>query len=106
MESTTQFPQLALGTKDGLNESDLFSSESVLNILRMILAGAPLADVLSIIAQLVECRGDGTLCTIWLPDDHGSRLHCASAPSLPDFSAYVGPMFIGPNGASCGTAAY
>jgi formate hydrogenlyase transcriptional activator len=106
MESTTQSPQLAFGTKDGLNESGLFSSKSVLNILRMIFAGAPLAEVLSIIAQLVESRGEGTLCTIWLPDGHGMQLHCVAAPSLPEFSTYVGPMFVGPNGASCGTAAY
>jgi formate hydrogenlyase transcriptional activator len=106
MELTIQSPQQALGTGDGLNELSLFSSESVLNILQMIFTGAPLAEVLSIIARLVESRGDGTLCSIWLPDDHGSQLHCAAAPSLPGFSAHVGPMFVGPNGASCGTAAY
>jgi formate hydrogenlyase transcriptional activator len=105
MESTTQSPQLTF-TKNELNESGLFSSASVLNILRMIVGGAPLAQVLSIIAQLVESRGDDTLCTIWLPDDDGSRLHCVAAPSLPEFSTYVGPMFVGPKGASCGTAAY
>src|SRR5262249_12451048 len=33
-------------------------------------------------------------------------LHCAAAPSLPGFSAHVGPTFVGPKGASCGTAVY
>lgn len=103
MESTTQSPQQIL---DGLNESGLFSSESVLDILRMILAGAPLAEVLTIIAQLVESRGDGTLCTVWLPTDDGRQLHCAAAPSLPGFVAHVGSMVIGPRGGSCGTAVY
>jgi hypothetical protein len=56
MDSTTQSPQQALNTRDGLNESGLFSSELVLNILQMIFAGAPLAEVLSIIARLVESR--------------------------------------------------
>ncbi len=72
----------------------------------MILAGAPLAEVLTIIARLVESRGDGTLCTIWLPDNDGSRLHCAAAPSLTGFIAHVGSMLIGPKGGSCGTAVY
>jgi formate hydrogenlyase transcriptional activator len=81
-------------------------NETVLDILKLILAGSPLSEVLTIIAKLVESRGDGTLCTIWLPDGDGTRLVCAAAPSLPGFSDYVGPMSIGPSGASCGTAVY
>ncbi len=107
MESTKQSPVNAvLRAKDVENESGLFSSESVLNILRLLLAGAPLAEVLTIIAQLVESRGDGTLCTIWLPSDDGRELYCASAPSLPGFITHVGSMQIGPKGGSCGTAVY
>jgi formate hydrogenlyase transcriptional activator len=86
--------------------SGLFSSESVLRILRLILAGAPLGDVLTIIAQLVESQGAGTLCTIWLPQDDGKQLFCAAAPSLPGFIAEAGSMAIGPKGGSCGTAVY
>jgi formate hydrogenlyase transcriptional activator len=88
------------------NESGFFSSESVLNILELILAGSELSEVLAIIARLVESQGTGTLCTIWLPDGDGKRLHCAAAPSLPGFAANVGPTSIGPKGASCGTAVY
>jgi formate hydrogenlyase transcriptional activator len=106
MESTTQSPLLASSAKDASNELRLFSSESVLNILRMIFAGAPLVEVLTIIARLVESRGDGTLCTIWLPDEDGRQLHCAAAPSLTGFSAHVGSMLIGPKGGSCGAAIY
>lgn len=84
----------------------MFSSESVLGILQLIFAGAPLAEVLAIIAQLVESRDDGTLCTIWLPDDSRRQLHCAAAPSLPGFITDVGSMLIGPQGGSCGTAIY
>jgi formate hydrogenlyase transcriptional activator len=62
--------------------------------------------VLTIIAQLVESPGDGTLCTIWLPHDDGKQLHCAAAPSLPGFIADAGSMTIGPQGGSCGTAVY
>ncbi|HXY77442.1 MAG TPA: GAF domain-containing protein, partial [Candidatus Acidoferrales bacterium] len=88
------------------NESGFFSSESVLNILKLILAGSELSQVLTIIAELVESQGNGTLCTIWLPDANGTHLHCAAAPGLPGFAATVGPTFIGPKGASCGTAVY
>jgi formate hydrogenlyase transcriptional activator len=107
MESATPSPaHLVLSKKDAQNESGLFSSESVLNILRLIFAGAPLVEVLTIIAQLVESLGNGTLCTIWLPDDNGRRLHCAAAPSLPGFITHVGSVLIGPKGGSCGTAVY
>ena len=107
METATQSPAQVLSiVKRAQNESGLFSSESVLNILKLILAGSPLSEVLTVIAQLVESQGKGTLCTIWLPDEDGRQLHCAAAPSLPGFSAHVGPMFVGPKGASCGTAVY
>jgi formate hydrogenlyase transcriptional activator len=107
MELMAQSPaHLPLNDKIVQNQAALFSSESVLSILRLILAGAPLAEVLTIIAQLVESRGDGTLCTIWLPNDYGRQLHCAAAPSLPGFITHVGSMLIGPKGGSCGTAVY
>jgi formate hydrogenlyase transcriptional activator len=87
-------------------ESVLFSSESVLNILKLILAGSPLPEVLAVIAQLVESQAQGLSCTIWLPDEDGSYLHCAAAPSLPGFSAHVGRTEVCAKGASCGTAVY
>jgi formate hydrogenlyase transcriptional activator len=93
-------------TKRTENESGFFSSESVLNILKLILAGSELNEVLTIIAQLVEFQGNGTLCTIWLPDAEGKHLHCVAAPSLPGFAANVGRTSVGPKGASCGTAVY
>jgi formate hydrogenlyase transcriptional activator len=106
MESTTQSPPLELSNKGALNELGLGSGGAVLNILKLILAGSPLPEVLTIIAQSVESRGDGTLCTIWLPDDDGKQLHCAAAPSLPGFISETGSMLIGPQGGSCGTAVY
>jgi len=80
--------------------------EAVLDILRLILSGSPLPDLLTIIARLVESQSEGALCTIWLPDDDEKQLRCAAAPSLPGFSTQMGPTLIGPKGASCGTAAY
>src|SRR5580658_4953451 len=88
------------------NESGLFSIESVLNILKLIFTGSPLPEVLRIIARLVESQGDGLSCTIWLLDEDGKYLHCATAPSLPGFVAQIGRTEVCAKGASCGTAVY
>src|SRR5580692_814087 len=107
MKSPTQSPAPDLPKLErAQNEGAFFSSESVLTILKLILAGCELSEVLTIIAGLVESQGDGTLCTIWLPDAGGKHLHCAAAPSLPGFAANVGTMSVGPKSASCGTAVY
>jgi len=107
MERATQSPaQMLSGVEPAQNESGFFSSESVLSILKLIFSGSPLAEVLTIIARLVESQSEGMLCTIWLPDEDGKYLHCAAAPSLPGFSARVGRMEVCPKGASCGTAVY
>src|ERR1700678_2828555 len=88
------------------NDSGFFSSETVLDILQLILAGSELSEVLTVVARLVESQGKGTLCTIWLPDADGKHLYCAAAPSLPGFAAASARTMIGPKGASCGTAVY
>ena len=88
------------------NSEGLFSSDAVLDILNLILAGSELSEVLTVIARLVESQGKATLCTIWLPDGDGKHLYCAAAPSLPGFAGASGKTFIGPKGASCGTAVY
>jgi len=108
MKSATQSSAQHLPTLEQVqnDESGFLSSESVLNILKLILGGSELSEVLTIIAQLVESKGNGTLCTIWLPDADGKHLHCAAAPSLPGFAANVGRMAVCPKGASCGTAVY
>ncbi len=105
MDPATQFSLVDLA-ESSQNELGLFPGASVLGILRLILAGSPLPEVLAIIARLVESQGKNMFCTIWLPDEKGIQLHCVVAPSLPGFSAHVGPMLVGPKGASCGTAVY
>ncbi|MGA2420608.1 MAG: sigma 54-interacting transcriptional regulator [Candidatus Acidiferrum sp.] len=107
MESGTQAPaQILSRVERAQDEPGLFSSAAVLNILKLIFAGAPLPEVLTIIARLVESQGEGLSCTIWLPDEDGKYLHCAVAPSLPGFCAHVGRTEICAKGASCGTAVY
>src|SRR5262245_8122610 len=107
MERARQSPPPVLaGTERPGNDAGLSSGESVLDILKLISAGSPLPEVLTVIAQLVESHAPGRLCTIWLPDEDGTHLYCAAAPSLPDFGARVGPMAICAKGGSCGTAVY
>jgi len=107
MERTTQSPaEVQVRTESEPNELDLLSGKSVLKILKLIFAGTPLPEVLTIIAQLVESQGREMMCTIWLPDEDGKELYCATAPSLPGFPEHVGPTVICPQGASCGTAVY
>src|SRR5580658_4469365 len=107
MERALPFPAKVL-SRDALSEDKLglFSTESVLNLQKLIFAGSPLSEVLANIAQLVESQAEDMSCTIWLPDEDGKELHCAAAPSLPGFIADVGAMAIGPKGGSCGTAIY
>ena len=106
MKSATHPLPQDLPSPEPPGDADFFSSESVLNILKLILAGSELPEVLTIIAQLVESRGNGMSCTIWLPDGEGKHLHCVAAPSLSGFARHVGPTSVGPKGASCGTAVY
>ena len=103
MEGATQSPPKAEGQR---NQPGLFSSESVLEILKLIFAGSPLPEVLTVIARLVESHGEGLFCTIWLPEEDGNYLRCVAAPSLPGFCDRVGRTEVCPKGASCGTAVY
>jgi formate hydrogenlyase transcriptional activator len=80
------------------------SSEAMPYVSKLILAGAPLPDVLTIIARLAESRGDGAHCSIWLPERSGKRVYCAAAPSLPSFREHVGPINIGRDGGPVGAA--
>ncbi|MEP7187653.1 MAG: ATP-binding protein, partial [Roseiflexaceae bacterium] len=69
--------------------------------------GAPLTDVLDILARTVESQIDGGRCSIMLLDENGQHLHNGAAPSLP--AAYVRAIdgsAIGPAVGSCGTAAF
>jgi formate hydrogenlyase transcriptional activator len=106
MERVIESVRVLPRSKPEQNESGLFSIESVLKLQKLIFAGSPLSEVLTHVAQLVESQAGGMFCTIWLPDEDEKQLRCAAAPSLPGFSAHVGPMIVGPKGASCGTAVY
>ena len=83
------------------------SSDAVFDALKMILIGAPLNDVLSSVALLIEAQAEGAVCSIFLLDEDGQHLRYAAAPNLSDEYriATVG-VSIGPHVGSCGAAAY
>ena len=74
-------------------------------ILEMLLAKLPLDEVLNGIVSDVELLVPGSICSILLTDDSGTRLTHGAAPNLPDFyiNAINGAK-IGPATGSCGTA--
>jgi GAF domain-containing protein len=83
------------------------SGEAVLDALKMILADAPLAEVLTSVTRLIETQRPGLLCSIFLLDVDGIHLRYAATPSLPEsYRAATDGLASGPNVGSCGTAVY
>jgi hypothetical protein len=59
------------------------ASEDILEILRMILAGASLKEVLPSVARVIESHREGMLCSVW-PLDQTPCTHagyCSAKPS-------------------------
>ena len=72
-------------------------------VLELIASGAPLAEVLSAVASLVEVHADGGLGTVMLVQ--GSQLRLAAAPSLPPaLRQKLDGLPIGEKGGACGVA--
>src|SRR2546426_759126 len=83
------------------------STEAVLDALKMILIGAPLNDVLTSIARLIEARTPGALCSVFLLDEDGVHLRYAAAPRLADeYRIATDGVSIGPHVGACGASAY
>jgi len=76
-------------------------------VLEVIAKGAPITDILNILAQAVEQSAEGKLCSILLLDEEGKHLLLGAAPSLPDFyNQAIHGVAIGEGIGSCGTAAF
>src|ERR1700688_4014577 len=81
------------------------ASEDILEILRMILAGAPLKEVLTSVARVVESHREGMLCSVWLLDQDRVHMRAIAAPTLPEsYVAALDGLVVGPQGGSCGAA--
>jgi PAS domain S-box-containing protein len=76
--------------------------------LELITTGAPLANVLHLIATDAEkLSEDGMICSILILDESKSRLLHGAGPSLPDaYNKAIDGVQIGPQVGSCGTAAF
>ena len=76
-------------------------------VTRLIAAGAPLADALAALMQLIEELAPGRRASVLLLDADGQHLRHGAAPSLPAaYTQAIDGAAIGPAAGSCGTAAW
>ncbi|HET7036243.1 MAG TPA: GAF domain-containing sensor histidine kinase [Thermomicrobiaceae bacterium] len=76
-------------------------------VLELIAKGAPLEETLSALAEFIEAKSEGMLCSILLLGGDDSRLHHGAGPSLPpEYLDAIDGLAIGPQAGSCGTAAF
>lgn len=100
-----KIPAQEPSTSPGLQET--LSGGSILDSLKLILAGAGLSEVLATVARLIEAQRPGMICSIFLLERDGLRLRYAAAPNLPDaYRTATDGQVIGPNVGSCGRAAF
>ncbi len=83
------------------------STESVLDALNLIFAGAPLTEILKSIVGLIEGHSEGMICSIFLVEKDGVHLRYAAAPNLPEsYRIATDGATIGPNSGPCSLASY
>jgi GAF domain-containing protein len=89
------------------NSTNVLSTESVLDALNLILAGAPLTEILKSIVSLIERHSEGMICLIFLVERDGVHLRYAAAPSLPEsYRIATDGATIGPKGGPCSLASH
>jgi PAS domain S-box-containing protein len=75
--------------------------------LELLAAGAPLSTVLSAIVETIEQFDPGTVGSILLVDETGTRLKHGTAPNLPEaYNQAIDGAPISAKAGSCGTAAF
>lgn len=83
------------------------SRETILDSLKLVLAGAPLYEVLKTVARVIEGQTPGLLCSVMLLDEDGLHLRYVAKPDLSQaYLSETDGLAIGPNEGSCGTAAF
>jgi two-component system cell cycle sensor histidine kinase/response regulator CckA len=76
-------------------------------ILAMVMAHAPLPEILVTLCTNIEKHYSGLLCSVLLLDADGKTLRHGASPTLPrEYSQAIDGVQIGPCAGSCGTAAY
>ena len=75
--------------------------------LELLAAGAPLSEVLEVIVRAIEDVSIGTIASILLLDETGTKVRHGAAPGLPPaYNLAVDGQAIGPRAGSCGTAMF
>jgi hypothetical protein len=83
------------------------STESVLDALNLILAGAPLTEILQSIVGLIEGHSEEMICSIFLVEKDAVHLRYAAAPNLAEsYRIATDGTTIGPNGRPCSLASH
>jgi len=100
MESAEHGSRQPVRSTDPQPDSTLakgLASEDILEILRMILAGASLKEVLTSVARVVESSREGMLCSVWLLDQDRVHMRAIAAPTLPEsYVAALDGFVVGP----------
>jgi GAF domain-containing protein len=92
---------------DGITLSKVLTSQVILEILGMILAGRSLQEVLTCVVRVVEAQreDEGMLCSVWLLDQDRVHMRAIAAPTLPEsYIAALDGFVVGPQGGTCGAA--
>ncbi|MBZ5682440.1 MAG: GAF domain-containing protein [Acidobacteriia bacterium] len=76
-------------------------------VLAMVMAHAPLPEILKTLCTTIETHYAGLLCSVLLLDVDGQTLRHGASPTLPrEYSQAIDGAKVGPSSGSCGTAAY
>ena len=92
---------------DRITLSKGLTSQVILEILGMILAGRSLHEVLTSVVCVVEAQreDEGMLCSVWLLDQDRVHMRAIAAPTLPEsYVAALDGFVVGPEGGACGAA--
>ncbi len=74
-------------------------------ILEQLAAGDSLQNILSSLCLLIEAQSPGSLCSIMLLDESGTKMVAGAAPTFPrEWNDAIDGLTIGEGVASCGTA--
>ncbi len=100
---TQELPLVLLPAED---DSQDFRAEQT-RVMEMIVANAPLSEVLSSLVLMIEAQSPEMLCSVLLLSDDGNHIRHGAAPSLPvNYVRAIDGAPIGPKHGSCGTAMF
>lgn len=78
-----------------------------IQVLDLLVAGAPTREVLETVTLTLERSMPGALCAVLLLDKTENVLRFGAGPSLPEeWCRFIDPLPVGPMVGSCGSAAY